>query len=900
MDRIYQFGQFEFRPQQRSLRVDGVGTQLGGKASNLLLALVRSGGELSTQRALLDSVWPGTAVEANNLAVQISGLRRVLGPAAISTVNGLGYRFNLPVVVVESSAARDVTRLLPEPAQPSARQPALAAVPLPLPLSRFIGFETERADGARLLMSRRLLTLTGLGGLGKTRLAIEIARVVQGRFADGVCFIDLATLTDPQGLALWVATALGLREAAALPAETLLLRHLAAWQGLLLLDNCEHLIGACAALVARLLDAAPRLQVLATSRESLGLPGEQVVAMRTMRLPIGSADGDLPGVEAVDLFVSQARLVAPDFELTPANAQTVVEICQQLDGIPLALELAAARVRLLTVEQIRKRLGDRFRLLTRASKSPSRHQTLLATLQWSHDQLDAAEQRLLAGLSVFSGGCTLAAVLSVAGDGDEFELAGLLGQLVEKSLVMVDRPANSEARYRLLETVRHFAREQLQACGSADALQTRHLAWFVDFAQTQDREFAGPDVKQAVARLDAERGNLLAAQAWCAHAGDGARLGLDLANAQRRHWIVTGHYLQGRQSLGEALTRAPASLRSSQRGRALFGLGQLCLFSGQLDEAREHAEQALAIARELGDCGLLVIALDLDRALRQRRADFAGARRSCHEAVAIAETLDDPYLLAIALLALGAQQREEGDYPAALQTFQHSRSLFKRIANLTNIAIPARDLAALYTVTGDLALARAALAETIELTPLSGSKHCAEQTLGVAARLAAMVGDGPLAARIQGALDQYSAAIGTVDVATEPHLAALVDRPRRLLGDQAYALHHQAGRLLSLDAVTAEILAWLKKPAAQHAFESPAGVRSSVAPRLLPSGGTLTARESQLLELVARGFSYVEIAQRLSRSLSTVQSHARSLYAKLDVHNRTEAVFQARQMGLLR
>jgi predicted ATPase/DNA-binding CsgD family transcriptional regulator len=722
---------------------------------------------------------------------------------------------------------------------------------------------------------------------------------VQGRFTDGVCFIDLATLTDPQGLALTLATALGLRQTAGLPAEALLSRHLAAWQGLLLLDNCEHLIGACAALVARLLDLAPRLQVLATSRESLGLPGEQVVAMRPMRLPIGPACADLLGVEAVELFVSQALLVAPDFELTLANAQTVVEICQRLDGIPLALELAAARVGLLTVEQIRDRLADRFRLLTRASKSPSRHQTLLATLQWSHDQLGVAEQRLLAGLCVFSGGCTLAALLSVAGTGDELAVADLLRQLVDKSLVMADRPANGEPRYRLLETVRHFVRDQLQAGGGADALRARHLSYFVDFTQTQDREFAGPGVKRAVARLDAERGNLLAAQAWCAQAADGTDQGLDLANAQRRHWIVTGHYLQGRLSLGQALARAPQALRSSRRGLALFGLGQLCLFSGQFGQASQHAEQALAIGRELGDLGLLVIALDLDRALRQRRCDLAGARRSCHEALAIAQTLDDPYLLAIALLALGAQQREEGDYPAALLAFQHSRVLLKRIGNLTNIAIPARDLAALYTLTGELALARAALAETIALTPLSGSNHRAEQTLRVAARLAAMVGDGPLAARIQGALDQYSEAIGAVEVATEPQMAAMVDPPRSLLGDQAYALHHQAGRRLSLDAVTAEILVWLKDPAQQAFVEAVDAVRVGAICLPVPGGETLSPRESQVLDLVARGFTYAEIAQHLGRSLSTVQSHARAIYAKLGVHNRTEAVFEARQLGLL-
>ncbi len=885
MDRMFRFGEAIFWPGRHLLTVAGVPCRLGSRAIELLTVFVQSRGELLDRRQLINSVWPDAKVDENNLAVQIANLRKLLGADAIATVARQGYRFCPRVVQSHATTPRNGA---PADARP---RPAL-----PHALTRFIGFETERVGLARRLQSTRLLTLTGMGGTGKTRLAIEIAREAAAAFEDGVCFVDLAPLVTSRGLSRTVATAIGLREDAALEADQALLRELVGRHLLLVLDNCEHIVGSCAELVERLLNAAPRLHVLATSRESLGVPGEEIVVARTMRVPalppapIGEQQvRELLGFEAIDLFVSHARQAAADFELGADNATDVVEICRQLDGIPLALELAAARVRTMTVAQIAGKLDLRFRLLTRSSKLPTRHQTLLATLLWSYEQLSPGEQGLLQSLSVFAGGCSLAAAAAVAGLGDEVEVADMLHTLLDKSLLLVEHQA-PQPRYRLLETVRHFARERAQAAGLEAGLARRHLGYFLRLAQVQNEALVGRPVQQAMATLRAEHANLEAAQGACELTASDVAPGLELANAMRRFWIVSGQYARGRQFFAVALAQAPLMPVSRERALAKFGMAQLWHFSGQLAEAWALAQKATTMARALDDGKLLVITLDLCRAVQLRQADLLGARASAEEALARARGLGDPYLWGIALLGLGEQQREEGAYESALQTFGQAHDEMQRHGNVANLGLPARNLAALHAVMGRLAPARAALAEAYRYGELAGVHHRAEQNLSVAARLAAACGDWTLAARVQGALDRYCEEIGAQVAATAACLACWEGQPRQQLGEQAYTLHYQGGRSLSLDTVTSEVRAWLA--AAWPAAAAEPAARAAV-------GGLLTPRELELLDLVARGFNYIDAAGVLGLSLSTVRTHARNVYAKLEVHNKTEAVFEARQLGLL-
>ncbi|MEO5988273.1 MAG: protein kinase, partial [Candidatus Eisenbacteria bacterium] len=380
---------------------------------------------------------------------------------------------------------------------------------LPRNLTRFVGRERELQNTLQALQRARLVTLTGVGGCGKTRLALALAESQLSAFPGGVWFIDLAPTTDPQHIPDVLAKALGVREEPDRSLEDTVMAFLEGRRALLVLDNCEHLLSDCAALAEALLRQAPELRVLATSREGLGLSGEQLMAVPSMSSPSRRDTIDAATLErfdAVQLFVERARGVSPDFTLDAANAPFVAEVCRRLDGIPLALELAAARVKVLSVEQIAARLDDRFKLLTGGSRTAlPRHQTLRATLQWSHDLLLPPERELLRRLAPFAGGWTLATAARVCDEeGDEFNVLDVLQHLVDKSLVVVERTGSGEARYHFLESVRQFATERLDESGEGPGIHERHLAWILELAEQGDRIGAGTPQQAYFAQLDDE------------------------------------------------------------------------------------------------------------------------------------------------------------------------------------------------------------------------------------------------------------------------------------------------------------------------------------------------------------------------------------------------------------
>src|SRR5258705_2526326 len=422
---IYRFGRFELQPNRRRLLNDGHPVELGHRAIDVLLALVERAGQLVTKGQLLGLVWPGVVVEENNLQVQVSVLRKILGTAAIATTAGRGYCFTLELT----------------PGSESSSLPVTPRHNLPSQLTSFIGHDDDLEEYAALLEQTRLLTLTGIGGCGKTRLAVELAKRVLQSFRDGVWYVDLASLLDAERVAMRVATMLGIREENDRPIIDTLCDRLASQHMLLVLDNCEHLVAACAALVQRVIGAARGVRVLATSREGLSIPGERTVTVRSLSFPPPGSKLDPRAVdacEAVRLFVERARLSVPKFSLGDDSRDAVAEICRRLDGIPLAVELAAARVKMLTVEEIRARLDDRFRLLTGGRKTAlARQQTLLATIQWSYDHLAPDQQQLLQRLSVFVGGWTLSSAVNVAGESpDEYAMLDLPSPMADHSLIL--------------------------------------------------------------------------------------------------------------------------------------------------------------------------------------------------------------------------------------------------------------------------------------------------------------------------------------------------------------------------------------------------------------------------------------------------------------------------------
>jgi predicted ATPase len=461
---------------------------------------------------------------------------------------------------------------------------------LPLQLTSFVGRGSELAALRQQLVAHRLVTLVGMGGCGKTRMAAQAAADALDAYPDGVWLVELASLSEPSLVEQQLATVLGIREAAAggPGAWTLtdrLVDHLAAHRTLVLLDNCEHLVAACAALAARLVGACPELTVLATSREPLGVAGEVTVGVPPLAVPDSPDPAQISNVEAVRLFVDRAEMAVPSFELTADNAAAVMSICRRLDGIPLAIELAAARTRALTPQQLDARLGDRFRLLAGGSRtSLPQHQTLRAAIEWSHRLLSEPEQILFRRLAVFAGGCTLEAAEDVCAD-DDLDVLLLISALVDKSLLVHE---SVQGRYRMLETIRQFAWDKLAEAGELNDPRGRHRDWCLDLAEAADLN--GPAATAWLARLAAEQNNFRAALEWDGPTGDDGATRLRLGGALREFWWSQAQPGEGRHWLERALRAAPDA-PAAARATALLGAGLLAGEQGDAGAARTFLRQ---------------------------------------------------------------------------------------------------------------------------------------------------------------------------------------------------------------------------------------------------------------------------------------------------------------------
>ena len=797
----YRFGRFELNPTTRQVVADGKPLMLGAKAFDVLCALIERRERLVTKDELLGLVWPNLVVEENNLQVQVSTLRKTLGTEAIATIPGRGYRFAL-----ELSPAGE-----PPPA-PEARRHNL-----PRPLTSFVGHEDDLAEYVELLGQVRLLTLTGIGGCGKTRLAIELAERVLPSFPDGVWFVDLAPLSDAERVHLAVAGTLGIRKQADRPRIDTLCEQLAKRRTLLVLDNCEHLVAACAELVQRLLGAAPGVCVLATSREGLSVPGERTVTVRSLALPPIGSEHDLPRLEsceAVRLFVERARLAVTKFSLDATTAPAVAEICRRLDGIPLAIELAAARVKVLSVEEIRARLDDRFRLLTGGRATAlARQQTLLAAIQWSYDHLAPDEQQLLRLLSVFVAGWTLDGAMRVVGDqADEYEVLDLLTRLLDRSLVTIERTEGGTTRYAMLETVRQYAQERLNQSGEGGVARTRHLGFYVALAEEAEPELSGRKHAEWLVRLKAELDNLLQALAWCDHAEDRRDLGLRLAYALRDFWFYTGITELGHQATLAALERAGAAQRNTVRARALVGAGSLSRSVGRYDEANEHLVEALSIAREIGDHKLVAKILLILGILAHDHDRGASALALLEESLTLARDLGDSMPVARALNGMGEVYRAAGNLEAAQPLYEESLALGQEQEDVVMITTVADNLARVFISQGAPERARDLILEVLTLSSAAGSKWTGLCVFDVTAGLGAVATDWTFAARMRGAAEarvkdmKYKR-----DRPDEEFLASWTARMREALGDAEYIAAFESGYALSHEQAVAEALAWLRK-----------------------------------------------------------------------------------------
>ena len=676
---------------------------------------------------------------------------------------------------------------------------SLASTPnnLSQQVTSFVGRERELVEIQRMLRDSRLITLHGAGGIGKTRLSLQVAAEVLDDFSDGAWVVELAPLTDERRVAQAVAAVFGVKEDYGVPLPDALVKYLKDLQALLILDNCEHVVAACAELAERLLRSCPHLRILASSREPLRVAGEAVYPVPALAVPENSSGMTVEALaryEAVRLFSERAAAVTASFRLSPQSAAAVIEICRQLDGIPLAIELAAARTRALSVETIAARLNDRFRLLTTGDRTAlPRQQTLRALIDWSYDFLTEGERALFRRLAVFAGGWTLEAAEAVASDDivRDADVLDLLSALVDKSLVSVEPEGG---RYRLLETVRQYAQERLDESGEVDAVRARHLGYFLGFAEEARPALAGPRQGEWLTRMHSELENLLAAHAWCDTAERGAELGLRLVHAVKPYWLQHGQLALGHRVTTEALARAGAQERGLSRCRGLFDAGQLSYFMGRYDDAQATLQESLSIAREIRDTPMIARVLQPLGSAYLGQGDRAAAREHLEEALTLARQLGETRQVAAALNQLAQLHRLDSQLDLAERAYEDVVALARSLGDRESMAIGLLNLAMVSIGRGAQASARPILLQALSIAEEIGSHPLGQSVLEVSAGLAASLGQWERSAHLFGAAEAQVGQTGLHrDPADEAFLAPLIAQARDALGDGAFAAAMTAG-----------------------------------------------------------------------------------------------------------
>lgn len=587
----YRFGRFELHTPTRRLLLDGAAVRLGARAFDLLLALVEQRGRVVPRRELFERVWPGRVVEDQNLKMQVIALRKALGPEAIGTIPGRGYRFALP--------------LDDEPAAAPASAPrAERTVPtnLPAETSPLLGRLTDIVAVVRLLAEKRLVTVAGPGGIGKTRLALAVAGQMRTQFADGAWLVELAPLAGTAELCSTVAQSIGFAPSRERSTADGLARCLRDLTTLIVLDNCEHLVDAVGRLTEALLRYAPGITVLATSQEPLKLTAESVYRLGPLAVPEHADAREAKGYGAVALFGERARAADARFALGDDSLDAAIDICRRLDGMPLAIELAAARVPLLGIEGVRARLGERLRLLAGGTRTaPARQQTLRAALEWSHALLSPVERVTLRRLGVFAGSFALDSAQAVVADDaiDRWDVLDHLAALVDKSLVQAD--GREPPRYRLLESTRAFALEQLDAAGETEAIRGGHAHAMLERFERADREGFGMPIQPWLDGLMPDLDNLREAIRWATAAQD-AEVAVGLTGACGLFWVQGNLLAEGVAAWHAARPLLDATSTVARRARFWLALGQLGGgWAIAPDLATDAARQALALYRDLGD-----------------------------------------------------------------------------------------------------------------------------------------------------------------------------------------------------------------------------------------------------------------------------------------------------------
>ena len=820
----------------------------------------------------------------------------------------------------------------PQPEEPS----SAGRHNLPAGRTSFIGRERELVEVKRALAMTRLLTLTGVGGSGKTRLALEVARDLVGAYPDGVWLAELAPLADPGLVPQAVARALGVKEQPGQPLTDTLAETLRTKRTLLVLDNCEHLLDGAACLVDALLDSCPHLRILATSREALGIAGEVRWTVPSLSmLDPRSADTveELERSESARLFVERASARRPGFSLTPDNTQAVAQICHRLEGIPLAIELAAARVGALSIKQISERLTDSLKLLTGGDRTQvPKQRTLRGTLDWSHELLSTNEKKLFGRLSVFAGGWTLEAAEEVGADGsiEGSDVLDLLGRLVDKSLVVAEAEAQGAVRYRMLEPIRQYARERLEESEEAEAIQRRHAEFFLALAEEAEPEVEGPQQAAWLERLEAEHDNLRAALSWSLERGEEAELGLRVAGALGQFWYLRGYLGEGRRWLEEALAKSsPAS--TAARANALHRLSFLAYLQGDLDRAQEASEEGLklegveqfwdiagrrSVAAGLGRLMLGIVAsaqgdseraiqlyeksLALSRKVGDKRGiadnllllgiemrswgNFEKARDLLEEGMVVAREVGDPELLAAFLNQLCDTFVLQGDLERATVVGEKAVAICREHKHRFMLSEVLCNLGWVALLRGNLERATTLYVESLELKREVGLMLPLPEPLDGLACVATARGETERAVRLFGATQALHELVRNYltvrEYATlrEPYLADT----RSQLSEEAWEAAFTEGRAMGFEETVEYALSEEERPSSL--VTTPEQISSTA------HTPALTRRERQVASLVAHGLTNHQIASELMLSEHTVHHHVTNVLKKLNLRSREQVV----------
>jgi non-specific serine/threonine protein kinase len=808
------------------------------------------------------------------------------------------------------------------------RAPSIGRHNVPEPRTSLIGREEDLRRVAELVRGQRIVTLVGVGGVGKTRLALATAHAAVADFRHGVWLVELAALADGSLVPATIASAVGAaldRDEAPLDA---LLAALGSRQLLVVLDNCEHLATACGDVVEGIARGCPRVHIMATSREPLGVAGEIVWPVGPLEIP--PSDGPRPGLEqftdtaSVRLFDERARAARPEFAVTPWNAAAVARICARLDGLPLALELAAARIPVLSPEQLAERIDQRFELLVGGARSsPARQQTLEATVRWSYDLLDDPDRRLFERLSVFTGGFSLDGAESVCGPDDRGLVLDGLARLVNSSMLMVHE-VDGERRFAMLETLREFGRRRLHERGDDDEMHRRLAEWVVARAEQAEPALRGPDQSRWLRWAELEHDNVRSAVAWALQTGE-PDTGLRVAGSLWWSWLLHDRWIETEEWLDNTLSPVRgATNRTRALARTLHGAGTTAAFRGKYARAQTYLDESLMVARELGDLELVLAGHSAFALLRQfqgdidaaqehvrsmlqlaaqlnrpwyaaRAAEFIASRalergdlseaadRLTH-AVRLARDAGDQWNLAMLLSHLGDVERMRGTHPRAAPLYEESMRLFEklglpadpsRVHNLAYVALSQRQTAR----------AESRFRDALDaFGRLGDPRGVADCVIGLACVRAAQRRPTE-AARLFGAGDAALARLGSAvwpsNRADYQHWLRIV---RGALGEEAWRAEYTTGGLLGPEGVL------------ETTGSSDAATNRTSRPN--DAATQLTRREREVAQLAAQGLSNRRIAEALVIAEKTAANHLQSALEKLDVHSRSQLAARAVELGL--